>query len=280
MDEQLPEGAPQDGGVLTIYTIPSNKAVFDVTAALDDSLTDGARGLLWRMLARGKMHGPSWKIWLKELITGCPEGAAVVKARLSELRNRGYVRRYRNRHSDGTIYWVTECSELPVFENDELKPDLAAHSLAVADTRPTKRPRKKRESAPIQEKPKKQQPQTHPAYHDLIAWWQRPIAEGGRGMTVPDRQWARVGIGVNEVIGVAKRMGWLGEAEEYESDTLILYLAECTEWIEANRPYKGAADFNNYARKLLEWWDEIGRSKYTAPRERHTQNDYMPMLIA
>lgn len=276
----LPPGTPQEGGVLTIYSIPSTYLVFDVTAAIDESLTDGARGLLWRILAKSKLHGLGWKIWIKELIDGNPEGRDIVRSRLAELREHGYVRRYRLRREDGSLYWVTEASEQPIFENDAIKPEVTQMPAEPAEL-PQKRSRKARSESPANPKVKparKSNAHAHPAYHELVRWWVRPKSEGGRGMAVTSKQWGRIGIGINEVIELALKMKWL-EADS-DASTLIHYLDECTKWIEDHKPYKGVADFGNYPRRLLEWWDEIGRQKHEASEGSSVKVDYTPMIIA
>src|SRR5262249_37948483 len=131
---------------ITIYHLPHNLAVFDITAALDTSITDASRGLLWRILA---MHAracgtPDWKARLDEVVRKTPEGVDAARACLRELAEHGYARRYQEADATGT-HWVVQLAALPVFDGNNLRDDAQTTLpfLALRDT-PSKQRRAKK----------------------------------------------------------------------------------------------------------------------------------------
>ena len=122
---------PQAGGVVAVYSLPTNIGMFDMTAALDPDLSDGARGLLWRILALNERHvrlyGETnpFRIWQKELVGGAPGGLLAVRGYLRELATCGYVRRWKEQDEQGQFRWVTEAAAVRAFDGDNLREEIA-----------------------------------------------------------------------------------------------------------------------------------------------------------
>ena len=74
----------------------------------DSRLSWGARGLLAFMLSC-----PNWQGTDDSLIDLAPSGAHKLKAMLGELKNTGYVHRYRQNDQSGQFVWITEVYERP-----------------------------------------------------------------------------------------------------------------------------------------------------------------------
>lgn len=252
---------PRSGGVVAVYSLPSNIGMFDMTAAIDPDLSDGARGLLWRILALHerhiRIHGLSnpFRIWQKELVNGAPGGVTVVRAYLRELSQCGYVRRWKEQDDAGQFRWVTEAAPIRAFDGNELRADI----VQVAVTAP--KPKRKRTAKT--DKPKPPKPAAKPGYHDLLTWLQSP--DGGNYI-VPGPEFPRVGKSINSIIEIAIGHGWLRideveDPNDVATDDMIFYVSECWKWIKSDK-YKGNLDIHNVAAKLNTWWNTEGRTKF------------------
>lgn len=90
----------------------------------DTRLSWGARGLLAFMLSDSDWNGSD-----EEIIKLAPSGAHKLKAMMSELKDSGYVHRYRENGLDGQFSWVTE-----VYENPEDNPHYNPYAVSEPGT--------------------------------------------------------------------------------------------------------------------------------------------------
>lgn len=237
--------------ILSVYQLAPEYATFRFDAALDPDLSDAARGLLWRVLAMSKKHGPTWQIWLSTLIETCPHGESFVKSCLSELRGRGYVRRQKLRRDDGTFYWSTEACEVAIFEDDSIRSE---YLTGVWTTPPPEVPTEpKKETKPR----KKKESTAKPGYRAIMDWWTGPIAVGGRGIVLASSQYSRAGKEVNTLCEIAAKRGWVSE-DDTKQALLIDILNDLCAWIEEGSPYRGQINLHNLGEKIQPWYDSEG----------------------
>lgn len=80
----------------------------------DKALSFGARGLMGYLLSKPD----DWQVMNIDLYQQSPDGQSKVQRYLKEIKDAGYLRRYRVSDGKGKISWVSE-----IYENKELNPD-------------------------------------------------------------------------------------------------------------------------------------------------------------
>lgn len=251
-----------------------NVRIFDTTAALDDTISDMARGLLLRVRALAYLHMEqygSFNLTIEQLASGSPDGIEAIRACLRELSDRGYVRRWKE---DG--HWIVELSVVPVT---------AESVVPVLDNPPPKKTRKPKtsNSRPIRKTtasvPAKKS-KFHPEYRKaIIEWLQAPT---GGDYVVTSKEWSRVNMSINTILELAAARGWIVQSdgdevfESVDTHDLLIFIAACWQWIKEESPYRGKQDIYNVANRLQEWWSTEGKKRY---ENQSNSNAYTPMMI-
>ena len=269
------DNKPQSGGAVSVYSLPTNLGMFDMTAALDGDISDGARGILYRILAlherHSRMYGMTnpFRILMAELVNGAPGGLAMARSYLRELAGVGYVRKWQEQDGSGKPTWVIEAAPIRAFDGDTLREDNVQVPVLTA------KPKRAKKAATTPRK-KAVKVTAKPGYHEIVLWLQSP--DGG-DYKVPTVEWGRVGKSINTILEIAVLRGWLPSEDVPTADDLadLLYFVEqCWKWIKEGTPYRGKIDIHNCAAKLQEWWQVEGVKKYGQANEAPS---YMPVSI-
>jgi hypothetical protein len=258
----------------------TNVRIFDATAALDETISEMSRGLLYRIYALNYLHLETYgslNLTMESLADGSPDGIEAIRACFRELTDHDYIRRWKENDEwiiELSVVAEPEKSDIPILDSPPPKPVKAS-----AKKKQSSRPRKQRTESTAPATPRLS---VHPGYRTaLVNWLQAP--EGG-DYVVTGKEWSRIMLSINTILEVALARGWVEHGnkrddlfdDQVDAEQLLTYVHACWIWIKEGAPYRGNLDIHNVAKRIQEWWKIEGERQF---RTQQGGDAYTPMMI-